>query len=363
MEKVNKNPKKYHILLSRPFDLATFDSESQVDKGPRHTMSMLQGALGADVHAPGQQAPSIRDNLKSRVFPRVGEKDHWALARSLASRFSNKDTVFALGEDIGFPMAAQYQKNQSRPKISMIAQFPTRRSFKDMFWVYGMKQRIETFFVNTSFKKNFLIRNLGVHESRVHQLEEQTDTMFFRPLPIIRETSRPLIASGGLEQRDYWTLIAATSRIDVDVEICAMSPNNQLDSNIFPNPIPNNVKIGEYDWVELRNLYNRADIVVLSMKENSFQAGLTTLMEALACKRPVVMTATSGLAARFSEEGLITTVAPGDPEALVSAIKSLLDDPKAASEKAEKAYKHVVENHTADRLVEDLEFFIRKLDV
>ncbi|MEM5838768.1 hypothetical protein AAHH59_10735, partial [Pediococcus acidilactici] len=54
-------------------------------------------------------------------------------------------------------------------------------------------------------------------------LPDQTDTIFFRPSPASLDKPRPVIASVGLEKRDYRTLAAATSDLDVDVKISGFS--------------------------------------------------------------------------------------------------------------------------------------------
>jgi glycosyltransferase involved in cell wall biosynthesis len=56
------------------------------------------------------------------------------------------------------------------------------------------------------------------------------------------------------------------------------------------------------------------------------------LLEAMACGRPVVMTASPGLSEyiRHDETGLI--VPPGDVEALARAVEALLAEPERATE-------------------------------
>ncbi len=350
---MTKGERNYHLLLSRPFDLDSFDQRAEADLGPRHTMSMLRHALDAKVHQPGSHSVSLIDKVHGAVFPRVGKVEQWALARHEATTVSSEDVVFAIGEDAGFPFAAKFPRNSPRPKIAVFMQYPVGRFVGYMFKFYNMRDRVDLFFTNTDFKERFLIENFGVPKEKVFLTEEQTDTEFFHPMDVSPGKTRPIIGSGGLEQRDYLTLAAAVDGLEIDVRVCAMSPNNHLKSGTFPEPLPDNMRVGEYDWPELRQLYNDSDIVVLSMKDNRYQAGLTTLMEAMACRRPVIMTRTEGLATRLADAGLITPVQPADPIGLRTAIQDMLSHPDKAAVQAERGYKAVLSDHTADRLVGD----------
>lgn len=358
---MSKRERCYHLLLSRPFDLDYFDQRAEADLGPRHTMSMLRHALDAKVDQPGSHSISLLDKAHGIIFPRVGNVEQWALARHVSPTIPSEDVVFAIGEDAGFPFAANFPINRPRPKIAVFMQYPVGRFVGYMFKYYSMRDRVDLFFTNTDFKQRFLIEKFGVPKERVFLTEEQTDTEFFRPMDMSPGKARPMIGSGGLEQRDYITLAAAVDGLEIDARVCAMSPNNQLKSGTFPEPLPNNMQVGEYDWPELRQLYNDSDIVVLSMKDNRYQAGLTTLMEAMACRRPVIMTRTEGLAARLADAGLITPVQPADPAGLRAAIEDMLSHPDKAAAQAERGYRAVLSDHTADRLVGDFSRLLSSL--
>ena len=83
---------------------------------------------------------------------------------------------------------------------------------------------------------------------------------------------------------------------------------------------------------EMRELYGHASVVALAVKPNLHISGLSVLLEAMACRRPVVMTETPGLSEyiRHGETGIL--VPPGDAEALASAVEALLADPQRAAE-------------------------------
>lgn len=90
----------------------------------------------------------------------------------------------------------------------------------------------------------------------------------------------------------------------------------------------------------LINIYHSADVVVLSSKSESFGK---VLVEANACGKPVVSTATTG-AKEIIQDGHNGFLVPiGDAEALADKILYLLDHPQEAEEMGERGRKLVYE--------------------
>jgi glycosyltransferase involved in cell wall biosynthesis len=83
-------------------------------------------------------------------------------------------------------------------------------------------------------------------------------------------------------------------------------------------------------------LYRDADVVVVSCHENRYAAGVQTLMEAMACRRPVIATATRGLASYLHPS--VIAVPPGDAAAMRAAIRGLLADPAGAEARAREGH-------------------------
>jgi glycosyltransferase involved in cell wall biosynthesis len=215
--------------------------------------------------------------------------------------------------------------------------------------------------VNTALKAQTLEDMLNLSEDSVTCLAEQTDKQFFYPEPGTIEKHRPLIASAGLEQRDYVTLAKATHQLDLDVKVCAVSPNATSKTRCrIPEKPPQNMEMRYFDWVELRDLYRSADITVISLINNTYAAGLTVLMEAMACRRPVIITKTIGLATEMAEKGLVWGVQPDSPEELKAAIVHILDHPEEATTKAEAAYQYYLENHTSDEYIEQVSRLLQR---
>ncbi|MHB8465484.1 MAG: glycosyltransferase [Acidimicrobiales bacterium] len=102
----------------------------------------------------------------------------------------------------------------------------------------------------------------------------------------------------------------------------------------------------------------RLDVVALSSRNEGTPVAL---IEALACRRPVVATAVGGVATvvRDGETGLV--VPPGDPVALASAIERMLSDPDRSAEMAARGRDDVGCRFTDGRLERDMRSLYREM--
>jgi glycosyltransferase involved in cell wall biosynthesis len=193
-----------------------------------------------------------------------------------------------------------------------------------------------------------MARKLGFPGQSVVVLPYQVDTQFWRP-PESDATVEPVISSAGLECRDYETLVAAVHGLSVRVEIGAASHWSRKRSRVSDQSAPGTVAVRSYDYPELRELYSRSRFVVAPLVETDFQAGITSILEAMAMAKAVVVSHTRGQRdvvrgplwvgeggdlwpahgpSIEASNGLY--VPPGDPISLRGAIKYLLNHPEVA---------------------------------
>jgi glycosyltransferase involved in cell wall biosynthesis len=347
----------YHIALSRPFDFAAINRDKVLGLRPNHTMWELSQAMDAKLHAPDGQGTRF-DRLAARL---ASQPQHWALARQLTAQLNENDLVFCTGEDIGLPIAILRKLRQKQFKMVMSVMAPDRLRFKTVARCFDIQSQVALFIADTHFKVDGLIRHLKLDAEQVYLHSVQTDVNFFKPGESAPK-SRPLVASAGLERRDYQTLAIATQNLDVDVKICAVSPNGSSKTKVaFPEVMPANMTSRHYDWHEFVQLYRDADVVVVSLLQNYYSAGLTTLVEALACRRPVVMTRTPGLGEKLIDLGVAIGVEPGDAIGMQQAIEAVLQNPEMAAEMAQRGFEIVHEQYTSEQYVDNLAIKFRKL--
>jgi glycosyltransferase involved in cell wall biosynthesis len=331
----------YHLLLSVKFDIEAMQRGAEREENPRHILYGVSRRLNAEVHIP-ETSTSMIDRILANV---AGEPAHWARARKLASTLNNSDVVFCAGDDSGLPLVLTCLAHRCRPKIIIWVMAPERKRLHVLFRL--LRNYIDVFIVNTEYKKETILRNTGCPPERVLIWPEQTDTEFFTPGEK-RPRSRPLIFSAGREQRDYRTLAQATQNLNVDVEVCALSPNaTDSTPGTFPDPVPPNMTFHPYPWPEFRQAYRDADLVVVSLLENNYSAGATTLLEAMACRRPVIVTNISGPARDFIQGGCVVGVEPGDVAGLRRAIEDVLAHPVEAAARADRAFDRIQRKHSA----------------
>jgi glycosyltransferase involved in cell wall biosynthesis len=109
---------------------------------------------------------------------------------------------------------------------------------------------------------------------------------------------------------------------------------------------------------DMAAVYGDLDVVVNCSRNEGTPVAL---IEALAAGRPVVATRVGGtpdLLAR-GDHGIL--VPPGDPDALAAAIEAVLHAPDAARARAACGRAYVLRQHSADRLIDDVDHLYREL--
>lgn len=160
------------------------------------------------------------------------------------------------------------------------------------------------------------------------------DTNFWRPDPA---TPRDIVlAIGNDGRRDFDTLVAAAKDIAAPVHIVTKLP--------LPEPLPPDVTHHRGSWhgtelsdERIRELYQRARVVVVPLRPSNQPSGQSVTLQAMACGCPVVLTETEGLWSReqIIDRENIVLVPPGDSEKLAAAINQLFADPTSAERLAE----------------------------
>lgn len=333
----------YHIVLSGT-RWAEINEEISLGKRPQDYITLLWKQLNARIHLPNAGAASV-DKVRSKLF--AGQPENWALAKHLVNQLTSDDVVFCNAENSSIPFSAYCVSKKDRPKVvSLFQNFDRLRNRFSAKWL-RIAQSTDVFLVGSKFQQDLVCRELNLPKSRVLHLPQFVDTNFFTPGPPSPDKKRPIIASAGLENRDYRLVAAATQDMDLDVKVCDASRFAKRLKKSFPDTVPPNMEFKYYEMGELVQLYRDADIFVMSVFESDYHAGSTSLVEAMACKRPIIATATKGLSSYLDPDAVLT-VQPGDVEGMRQAISYLLNNPDEANRRAERAYQIAVENHSLE---------------
>jgi len=307
------------------------DVEAQVAAGvrPRPDYAVLAHEFGADLL--DFAGARRRSGRFGRIIERLAGLKAllaWVTFRSRRAY----DVVVTDGEQIGLPFAALCRgSGRGRARHFMIVHVLSVRKKTIPWRLLRLGRYVDKLIVYASAQQRFAIERLGVPPQRVVLSPFMVDTVFFAPAPPERSPRR-MICSVGLERRDFHTLCAAVEGLDVEVVLAVGSNWSTQPDRITGSPLPSNVSLCTLDFIALRALYAECLFVVMPLDETDFQAGVTTILEAMAMGKAVVCSATSGQTDVLVDGRTGLYVPPRDPVALRAAIERLLADAEYAAE-------------------------------
>lgn len=339
----------FHLVLSRPADLADQARAAAAGRAPRHAIWELAERLDAPIHQPLGNRTTPFDRLGARL---IGRPEHWALARRLASTLEPGDVVYCAGEDVGLPLAALVASRPSRPAIALELHNVGRPRALLTWGLLRPGRAIDLAVLGARLQQRVVQKVLRLQANRVWSTFQHLDTRFFTPGPGQTPGPRPHLFSAGLERRDYRTLAAAVNGLAVEVEVAASSQVASRGSSSLPAGWSRSTATA-LPWTDLRERYRRADLIVVPLRRTLFHAGVSTLLEAAACRRPLIASRTRGLAPYVDELGILG-VRPGDPAALRAAIVASLEAPAEAVARAGQTWERVQGRCDFDRFVAEL---------
>lgn len=252
------------------------------------------------------------------------------------------------GEDVGFPMALVQRLSGGSLPLGVITHGSYLGSRKGA-WVLRLLRgadRVHFLCLSESLRQ----RLIGVHripEHRAHNVGHGVDTRFFRPDP--QDVPHPrLVASAGMANRDYQTLVAAVDGLDVQAKIAADSAWFRSDVAL-PGQTPSNVEARSYgDYVGLRRLYAEAACVVVPLHDAVHACGYAVIAEAMAMGKPVITTDIAGRSDYLIDGETGFYVPPGDAGALRARILQLVEDPALARRLGRNARRLIEERYTLE---------------
>ena len=312
------------ILAAGRFD-DELKAQIAAEREPRLDVFELKRDLNADVldfkDADSSQHPAVK--LAARA---AGPSAAVAMLGFLKRK--DYDAFFTTGEDIGLPLAALLKATGSKRSHTMIAHtlFPAK---KRAFFKLGVGSQLDKVLVYSTSEEQLATGDLGLAPAKVERLYYHADEQFFRPGLATIEPD--LLCAAGQLLRDYDCLVEATRDLPVRVQIAAGSP--WIDKKLEPTrDLPPNVTWGKLGRHALRDLYSRAALAVVPIKQNHYQTGIATILEMMAMGKCVIASRTHGQTDTIVDGVTGIYVPPGDPEALKQAIRRMLDNPQQAAE-------------------------------
>jgi glycosyltransferase involved in cell wall biosynthesis len=280
-----------------------------------------------------------------------------ALAMHGFLRARNYQVIFSNGENVGIPLAALLRVLRRRPGHVLIGHRLSAKKKKHL--LRALHSQMDAIFVYAAVQKAYAEDVLRIPSEKLCLIPFHADTRFYQPMPDVVVERR--LSSAGLEFRDYPTLIEAVRGLDVDVRLAAASPWSKRRNETTDQALPPNVRARAYDYNELRELYATSQLVVVPLYDNDFQAGVTTMLEAMAMGKAVIVTRTTGQRDVIQDGINGIYVPPGDPRALRDAIVGLLASPDRAAQLGANARRTIESEMSLDLWAERISKVVRQV--
>jgi len=288
---------------------------------------------------------------------------------------------------LGLPLALLLKLARSDQRVVLISVWLSRPKKAVFFTRLGVGSHLRAIVNSSTYQIDFARDHLGMPPEKLHVVPKPVDERFWAATAPSTENH---ICAVGWEARDFVTLLEAVAGLDVQVTVAvgmiemvvgsaggstargqAEQDDHQRLSVLAPwkrtygytlqetwlrqmqddGPPPNVTIVYQLAATDLRELYRKSRLVVVPLHDVDTNCGVTTVTEAMAMSRAVVLTRTRGQndVITDGEEGVY--VAPGSATALRSAIVGLLADPDVADRMGRAGRALVEHRHTMDAFV------------
>lgn len=317
----------------------------------------LRGRPGDQVDLLDYGSVDAEEDPVIRLIARTAGRNA-ALAMMAFRRRDDYDVIFTNAENVALPLSLLLKTVKKRPRHVTIGHRLSAKRKRIFYSLLQAHRQMDTIFVYASSQRDFARSGLRIPGDVLRLIPFQADHRFYRPLAgPVRENQ---ICAAGLEWRDYPTLIGAVEdQPELMVRLAAASPWSKHSNETEGRALPSNVDARRYDYKALRELYAQSSFVVVPLYENDFQAGITTILEAMAMGKAVVVTGTCGQTDAIAHGLNGLYVRPGESADWRAAIARLQQDPTLRARLGRRARRWIEENATVDHWVDNVVAAIR----
>ena len=280
--------------------------------------------------SPGSSARAKGRALDRAVRLTGGYSGDFAGVLACRRELNRADVVFSTVDTVGIPLALLGRLGLVRCPVvyaaiglpERLAQLGTRvarRLFRDAY------RRLHTIVAYGWGEVEELRGWLGEVGPRIEFVPFGVDTTYFRPDPGIPSVD-DVVSVGADPRRDFALLVDLARRLPERSFRIVASADNARSLGALPANVTLEIDV---PFGRVRECILGARVVVLPVRDNSYSGATTTLLQAMACGKPVVVTRTAAIARGYHlEDGSnCRLVAPGDLGALKAAVVGVLDDP------------------------------------
>jgi glycosyltransferase involved in cell wall biosynthesis len=189
------------------------------------------------------------------------------------------------------------------------------------------------------------------------------DMELFDGAPPKKLPQKPFFLATGKTYRDYKTLVEGAKEVDAELRI--IGPNHQK-----PDIIPPDIKWIDtssdppdqaIDYPTLREWYAQCIAVCIPLSGNADDTcGYTNMLEAMAMRKPVLMTHSGCLHINPETDGFGIQIKPRDAQDWAHAMNHLYADRKKTLEMGNRGRAIVEQDYTIERFNKDVIEFIKE---
>ena len=348
--------KKWLITVSGyiPDDLRMSISHNQQPQTDYLALATYLDADLLDFNMAWQASTSVEKCIAT-LFGRT------VLLAMVCSRLSKQyEHILADGEQVGLPMALlRFLPTRRRAKIHMIAHVLSVFKKTVLMDVLQLHRQIHTILTYCSAQQQYIGGRWPSATHKTFRINFMVDHHFFSANQV-DQTQKPMICAVGWERRDYHTLLQAISDIDIELVIAAGSGWAKKNRSSLTSTLPDNVTVTHCNHVQLRQLYANSLFVVVPLVDVDFQAGITTILEAMSMRRAVICSKTTGQTDVVEDGANGAYVIPEDAEDLRVSILALLADADSARRYGEQGRKWVETHATLSRYCQTITAIVQR---
>ena len=155
------------------------------------------------------------------------------------------------------------------------------------------------------------------------------DTQAFRPSDEPHDVDVDVVSVGADPHRDF-ELLVSVARAMHDTSFSLVTTTDRARSL---TAVPSNVSVDvDLPFDQMRRRLERARVVALPVRENSYSGATTVLLQAMALAKPIVVTRTAAIASGYGlvDGENVRLVAPGDGDGFGRAVAAVLRDEGAS---------------------------------
>lgn len=307
--------------------------------------------------------PGMHDHILLRKLEeRVHIDFYWAMEIARKVRREKYDAVLSMSERIAVPLGILLDPQVKHFTILLNTMEP---KWLSLIRSLHLQRRWTHIIVYSKAEADALKKNLSIDSDKISCILNYVDTDFFNPNSISSSSDiTPYIMSQGLAKRDYHTLIRALYKLPhVTCHISAVSAWDKFKAGYEDMYIPPNVQLKSFNHPSIiKNVMAQSRFVVIPLQSDTgmWCAGSTSVMQAQAMGKPVVVTYLPGIAeyVRHGETGYV--VKGNDPDAMAEAIECLWSDPQRAAEMGRNAQQWMAENFSLQKYLDQVAELIKR---